>query len=126
MAQQHALRDTISLRGITATGYHGVFEHERRNGQPFVVDVVLHTDIRAAAATDDVADTAHYGELAELVRDVIGSGPYNLIETLAEKLAAAVLEGFAVAAVEITVHKPEAPIEVPFGDVSITIHRERA
>lgn len=122
----HGPRDRIALSGITAIGHHGVFEHEKRNGQPFVVDVVLHTDTRPAEASDDVADTAHYGELAERVKDVITSGPYNLIEKLAGKLAAMVLEEFDVAAVDITVHKPKAPIEVPFGDVSIQIHRERA
>ena len=118
-------RDTITLSGITAIGHHGVFEHEKRNGQPFIVDVVLHTDIRPAAASDDLADTANYGELAEQVKAVITSGPYNLIETLAEKTAAMVLRNFAVDAVDITVHKPKAPIEVPFGDVAIHIHRER-
>lgn len=119
-------RDRISLSGITAIGHHGVFEHEKRNGQPFIVDVVLHTDIRAAAASDNVADTAHYGILAERVKEVITSGPYNLIETLAERLADVVLAEFDVQAVDITVHKPKAPIEVPFGDVSIQIHREGA
>ena len=118
--------DTISLRGITATGYHGVFDHEKRDGQPFVVDIVLHTDIRPAAVSDDVLDTAHYGELAELVQAEIMAGPYDLIEKLAEVIAAAVLREFAVAAVEVTVHKPQAPIPVPFGDVSIGIYRERA
>jgi dihydroneopterin aldolase len=118
--------DRITLSGITATGYHGVFEHEKRNGQPFVVDVCLYTDIRRAAATDAIADTAHYGELAEVVKAEIMSGPYDLIETLTEKIAAAVLGGFAVQAVDVTVHKPKAPIEVPVGDVTISIHRERA
>lgn len=119
-------RDRISLSGITAIGHHGVFEHEKRNGQPFVVDVVLYTDIRTAEASDDVADTAHYGELAERVKDEITAGPYNLIEKLAGKMATMVLAEFDVAAVDIAVHKPKAPIEVPFGDVSIHIHRERA
>lgn len=119
-------RDRICLSGITAIGHHGVFEHEKRNGQPFVVDVVLYTDIRTAEASDEVTDTAHYGELAERVKDEITAGPYNLIEKLAGRLATMVLTEFDVAAVDITVHKPKAPIEVPFGDVSIHIHRERA
>jgi 7,8-dihydroneopterin aldolase/epimerase/oxygenase len=118
-------RDRIALSGITAVGYHGVFDHERREGQPFVVDVVLHTDIRAAAESDDLAKTANYGELAEQVADIIAGEPLNLIETLAERLARHVLDSFAVAAVEVTVHKPQAPIQVPFGDVAITIYRER-
>ena len=92
-------RDTISVTGITATGHHGVFDHEKRDGQPFVVDVVLHTDIRPAAASDDLADTANYGALAGRVADLVGSGPYDLIETLAERLAGMVLAEFAVEAV---------------------------
>ncbi|GHD10779.1 dihydroneopterin aldolase [Zhihengliuella salsuginis] len=120
------MADRITLTGITATGHHGVFEHEKREGQPFVVDVVLHTDIRPAAAGDDLTRTTHYGELAELVVQHIESGPFDLIETLTENIAAAVLGGFErVDAVDVTVHKPKAPIEVPFGDVAITIHRER-
>lgn len=118
--------DTITLSGITAVGYHGVFEHEKRDGQPFTLDVVLHTDIRRAAATDNVADTAHYGELGELVVTQIQDGPWDLIETLAEKTAAAILAAFStVMGVEVIVHKPKAPITVTFSDVTIHIYRER-
>lgn len=118
--------DVIKLSGITAVGYHGVFDHERRDGQPFTIDVALHTDIRAAAAADDLALTAHYGELAEGVKEIITGEPVNLIETLAERIAGYVLATFSIAAVEVTVHKPQAPIEVPFGDVTITIYRENS
>ena len=121
-----ALRDRIRLSGLRATGYHGVFEHERRDGQEFTVDLVLYTDLRPAAAADDLTLTAHYGELAEQVCAIIAGDPVNLIETLAERIAAAVLAGFSVVeAVDVTVHKPHAPITVPFGDVEIQIHRER-
>lgn len=120
------MTDRISLTGIRATGYHGVFEHEKREGQPFVVDLVLHTDIADAAATDDLTQTADYGAVAQVVHDQIQAGPYDLIETLTERIAADVLRGFAsVSAVDVTVHKPKAPIPVPFGDVAITIHRTR-
>ncbi|WP_205163981.1 dihydroneopterin aldolase [Arthrobacter roseus] len=118
--------DRITLSGIKAVGYHGVFEHERRNGQPFMVDVVLHTDIRAAAASDDIEETSNYGELAEQVKSIITGEPCNLIETLAERIASSILASFDVAAVDVTVHKPKAPIEVPFGDVSVSISRGRA
>ncbi|WP_237740761.1 dihydroneopterin aldolase [Crystallibacter crystallopoietes] len=118
-------RDIITLAGITAVGYHGVFDHERANGQPFTVDIALHTDTRAAAASDDLADTANYGELAEGVQAVITGEPVNLIETLAERIAGSVLADFPVAAVEVTVHKPKAPIEVPFSDVTVRIYREQ-
>ena len=122
-----APRDRITLSGITATGFHGVFPHERRDGQPFVVDLVLFTDLGPAAATDDLTLTAHYGEVAERVVEVITGEPLNLIEALAGRIADAVLADFSVlAAVEVTVHKPKAPIAVEFGDVAVTIHRERA
>jgi dihydroneopterin aldolase len=117
--------DTIRLSGIAAVGFHGVFEHEQRNGQPFLVDVVLHTDVAAAAATDDLALTANYGEVAGEVRDLITGDICNLIETLAERIAARILARFQVAAVEVTVHKPRAPIEVTFADVAVSIYRER-
>lgn len=119
--------DTITLTGITAQGFHGVFEEERRNGQPFVVDLVLHADLRPAGISDDLTKTAHYGILAEQVTAIIGGEPLNLIEALAERIAEAVLGGFGtVEAVEVTVHKPQAPITVPFGDVAVTIRRSRA
>lgn len=119
-------QDTITLSGITAVGHHGVFDHERRDGQPFIVDVVLHLDLRPAGTSDDLTRTAHYGELAEQVADIIAGDPLNLIEALAERIASHVLGAFDVEAVEVAVHKPEAPIEVPFEDVTVSIFRERA
>lgn len=118
--------DTVTVSGITATGHHGVFDHERRDGQPFVADLVLHLDLQPAGTTDDLTQTAHYGELAELVHGIIAGKPFQLIEALAETIAAAVLGSFPVAAVDVTVHKPKAPIHVPFGDVSVTLRRSRA
>lgn len=120
-----ARQDKITLTGITAVGHHGVFEHERRDGQPFIVDVVLHLDLRPAGRSDDLTQTAHYGELAEQVTEIITGEPLNLIEALAERIASSILSSFAVEAVEVTVHKPKAPIEVPFGDVAVSIFRER-
>lgn len=119
--------DTITLTGITAIGYHGVFDYEKRDGQPFIVDAVLQTDISAAAATDDLTKTAHYGEVAETIAALIRGDSFDLIETLTVRIAEAILAGFpGVSAVEVTVHKPKAPIQVPFGDVSITAFRSRA
>lgn len=121
-----AAGDTITLRGITGHGFHGVFAEERRDGQPFVVDVVLHADLRPAGTTDDLTLTAHYGDLAEQVVRDIGRDPLDLIEALAERIAAGILASFAVVdAVEVTVHKPQAPIAVPFGDVAVSIRRSR-
>lgn len=118
--------DQITLSGVTAVGHHGVLDFERRNGQPFVVDAVLHLDFSRAAASDDVLDTAHYGEVAECIRGWITGEPLNLIEALAVRIAGDVLAKFpVVAAVDITVHKPKAPIAVEFGDVSVSVRRTR-
>lgn len=117
--------DLITLTGVAAFGRHGVLDFERRDGQPFVVDAVMHTDFGAAASSDDLARTASYAEVAERIVEIVEGEPVDLIETLAVRLADTILAEFPVAAVELTVHKPKAPIAVPFGDVSVTVFRER-
>ncbi len=118
--------DRITLTGVRAFGYHGVYADEKREGQEFVVDAALSLSLRRAAETDDVVDTVHYGELAERLVAVVEGEPVDLIETLAQRLADAALDDARVDAVTITVHKPQAPITVPFGDVAVTITRGRA
>ncbi len=118
--------DQIALTGLRVFGRHGVLGHERRDGQHFVVDLAMTVDASVAAHSDDVADTVHYGEVAERVAQLVGGEPVNLIETLAVRIADAVLEGWPVHTVTVTVHKPEAPIEVPFDDVAVTVTRGRA
>jgi len=118
--------DRIGLHGLRATGHHGVYAHERVAGQTFVVDVVLSVDARRAAASDEVTDTVHYGELAEQVVAVVEGEPVNLIETLASRIADLCLASPVVASAEVTVHKPEAPVTVPFDDVTVTVVRSRA
>lgn len=117
------MSDRIALTGLRVRGFHGVFPEERRDGQDFVVDVTLHVDLRPAAATDDLTLTVHYGELAEQLARVIEGEPVDLIETLAERLAQVCLAHAAVTAVEVTVHKPSAPIARDFTDVSVTVRR---
>lgn len=117
--------DRITLRGLSVRGHHGVFPHERENGQTFVVDLVLCVDTSAAAATDDLARTVHYGVIAEQVAAVVAGEPVDLIETLAQRVADTCLGHETVEEVEVTVHKPEAPITVPFEDVTVTITRRR-
>ena len=105
-----------------------MFAHERAEGQEFVVDAALYLDgavVQRAAVTDDVTDTVHYGEVAVRIAEIIGGDPVNLIETLAERIATAVLEGWPVHMVRITVHKPQAPIPVPFDDVTVSVTRVR-
>ncbi|WP_116245515.1 dihydroneopterin aldolase [Nocardiopsis sp. FIRDI 009] len=119
------MADRIALRGLRARGYHGVFDFERREGQDFVVDAVLHLDVAPAAASDDVGDTVHYGLLAERLVEIVRGEPVNLIETLAERLAAECLAESPVREVELTVHKPSAPIPHEFADVAVTVTRSR-
>lgn len=117
--------DEIALTGLRVFGRHGVYDHERRDGQDFVIDLVLRLDTRPAAASDDVADTVHYGELAERVAAIVGGDPVDLVETLADRIAREVLADRRVDAVRVTVHKPDAPIPLTFADVAVTIERRR-
>ncbi|WP_026877696.1 dihydroneopterin aldolase [Jiangella gansuensis] len=117
--------DRIELRGLTATGRHGWFSHERETGQLFRVDVSLGVDTRAAARSDDLTDTVDYGSLADRVVGLVEGEPVRLVETLAQRIADLCLEDPRVEDAEVTVHKPEAPITVPFDDVTVTIRRAR-
>jgi dihydroneopterin aldolase len=119
------MRDRISLTGLRVWGWHGVHDFERAQGQDFVVDVQLEVDLAPAAASDRVTDTVHYGELADALVKVVAGEPVNLIETLADRLAAVCLVDGRVAAATVTVHKPQAPIAHDFADVAVTIRRER-
>jgi 7,8-dihydroneopterin aldolase/epimerase/oxygenase len=118
--------DRVALRGLKARGHHGVFPREREEGQTFLVDVVLGLDTRPAAAGDDLEKTVHYGIVAEEVVAIVEGEPVNLVETLAERIAVSCLAHEAVQEVEVCVHKPDAPITVPFDDVTVTITRSRA
>ena len=119
------MSDRITLRGLRAFGRHGVYAEERALGQHFVVDVELMLDAAVAARSDDVGDTVHYGELAAEVVRVVEGEPVNLLETLAGRIADVCLGHPRVEAVEVTVHKPEAPVGVALDDVSVTIQRSR-
>ena len=117
------MSDVITITGIRSFGRHGVFEHERIDGQEFSVDIVARVDMRAAATSDDLADSVDYGAMAQLAHDVLAGEPVNLIETVAERIAVGLLAMPGVLGVEVTVHKPKAPIPVPFADVSVTVVR---
>ncbi|WP_243062210.1 dihydroneopterin aldolase [Humibacter sp. RRB41] len=116
--------DRITLTGLRVRAHHGVFEFEREQGQDFVIDVTAWLDLGPAARGDELAATVHYGELAEAVTDAVTSDPVDLIETVAERVARVVLS-FPAERTEVTVHKPDAPISVPFGDVAVTVVRDR-
>ena len=115
--------DIIMLTGIRGHGHHGVFPAERRDGQEFIVDINVHLASSKAAKSDALADTVNYAVVADLVHERIIGEPVDLIETLAENIAAAVLSLSGVSSVEVTVHKPQAPITVPFDDVALRIVR---
>lgn len=117
--------DRITLHGLRVRGRHGVHAFERADGQDFVVDAALDVDTAAAAASDALADTVDYGALAAELAAVVAGEPVALIETLAERLAAACLAHAGVRAAEVTVHKPQAPVPVPVDDVTVRIRRER-
>ncbi|MDG3009307.1 dihydroneopterin aldolase [Rhodococcus sp. D2-41] len=117
--------DRIELRGLRVRGFHGVFDHEKRDGQDFLVDLTVWLDLSVAAASDDLADTLDYGALAQLAAAVIAGPPKDLIEAVAGEIADGVLVDGRAEAVEVTVHKPSAPIPLTFADVAVTAYRTR-
>jgi len=117
--------DTIRLRGLRVFAHHGVLAEEQSAGQEFAIDVTIHADLATAASTDDLADTIDYGTLAAAIHDRVSSERWNLIERVAGRVADLVLEDERVASVEVRVHKPAAPISVPFDDVVIEMRRSR-
>lgn len=119
------MTDRITLTGLRVFGRHGVFEHEKRAGQEFVVDITAWLDLAEAAASDDLQQTLHYGELAQLAADIVAGEPADLIESVAGKIAEKVMKDERLHAVEVTVHKPSAPIPLTFDDVAVTVHRAR-
>jgi dihydroneopterin aldolase len=117
--------DRIVLRGLRVRGHHGVHDHERRDGQDFVVDVTVWLDLAAAGASDDLADTLDYGELARRAAAIVAGPPADLIEVVAARVADDVLTDPRVGAVEVVLHKPQAPIPLDFVDVAVVVHRTR-
>ena len=119
------MTDELALTGLECWGHHGVFEHERREGQRFVIDLVLGVDTTAAAASDDLSATVDYGSLALSVQAAVEKDPVDLIETLAQRIAGVCLLDSRVEWARVTVHKPDAPIEATFSDVVLTITRSK-
>lgn len=118
--------DEITLTGLRVFGHHGVYAEEKRDGQVFVVDLTMYVDMRTAAASDDVVDTVHYGEVADEVAAIVSGEPVDLLETLATRIADHLLTKAPVGQARVTVHKPSAPIAVPFSDVAVTIVRRKS
>ncbi len=119
------MADRIELRGLTVRGHHGVFDHERADGQEFVIDVTVWIDLAGAAASDDLADTYDYAALAQLATDIVAGPPRNLIEAVGGEIADRVMHDDRVHAVEVVVHKPQAPIPHQLTDVAVVVRRSR-
>lgn len=120
------MNDHIVLTGIHGFGYHGLFEHERSDGQDFFVDLSLSVDLTTASKTDAIKDTVNYAEITDLVVQEITSDPVNLIEKLAGRIAERVLnQHAAVISVTVTVHKPQAPVAAQLKDIAVVINRSR-
>jgi dihydroneopterin aldolase / 2-amino-4-hydroxy-6-hydroxymethyldihydropteridine diphosphokinase len=119
------MTDRIILQGISARGFHGVLDAEKSDGQDFGVDLALEVDLRRPGRSDLLAHTVNYAEVAADVVALITGPSLDLIETLADQIAAAALRRPLVQAVQVTVHKPQAPIGVPFDDVQVVVERQR-
>jgi dihydroneopterin aldolase len=118
-------KDSIRLVGIEVFARHGVLASEKEAGQAFLVDVELFLDLAKAAASDRIEDTVDYGELAKRIHDVVASERWDLIERVAGRVAEVGLDDPRVDHIKVTVHKPEAPIAVPFSNVAVTLIRHR-
>lgn len=119
------MTDELAITGIECFAHHGVFDFEKREGQTFVVDLVLGMDTRPAAASDDLADTVDYGSLTTDVKAAVESDPVDLIETVAQRIADVCLLDGRVEWARVTLHKPDAPIDATYSDVALTITRTR-
>jgi dihydroneopterin aldolase len=119
------MTDELAVTGIECYGHHGVFEFERREGQTFVIDLVLGIDTAPAAVSDDLQDTVDYGSLVAQVKAAVENDPVDLIETLAQRISGVCLLDDRVEWARVTVHKPDAPIDATFSDVALTIIRKR-
>ena len=120
------MTDELQIRGIECFGHHGVFDFERREGQVFILDLVLGLDTRLAARSDDLHDTVDYGSLVSSAKAAVENDPVDLIETLAQRIADVCLLDDRVEWAKVTVHKPDAPIDATYSDVALTITRKRS
>lgn len=117
------MADRIELLGLEAYGYHGVHDFEKADGQTFVVDIVVWTDFSASAASDDLQDTVSYVDLADIAVRTVEDERFDLIETLAARIADELVVLAGIHATEVTVHKPHAPIPHTFADVRVVARR---
>lgn len=119
-----SVMDQIRIKGLRIYARHGVFEEERKLGQSFIVDAVLNTRLQEAGEKDDLNLSTDYGAVCEKITRVMTEETCLLIEAAAERTAREILLSFpAVESLELTLHKPQAPIPLPFEDVAVRIRR---
>jgi len=119
------MNDFIEIHGIAGFGYHGLFDHERKNGQSFSVDVKIELEDKRASKSDSINDAVDYSQVVKIIYELITGEPVNLIEHLAQNIAVDLLDTFPIASVEVVVHKANAPVGVPVGDIAVRIKRKR-
>ena len=118
------MADRIELTGLECFGYHGVFEEEKKTGQPFIVDVTCWLD--TAGIEDDLSRTVNYAELADVAANIVEGPSRDLIETVAAEVAETAMQRFEILhAIKVTIHKPKAPIPRTFADVAVVARRSR-
>lgn len=120
------MTDSIRLKGMRFFGYHGVMAEETRLGQQFTVDVELQMDLRPAGLSDDLNQTLDYSQVFNQVKEIMEGPPCKLLETLAERISATLLERFPTDAVRVEVFKPGASIQGIFDKVSVDVYRRRS
>ena len=117
--------DTISITGLRLTGYHGVFDFEKQDGQEFVIDFEVHLDLSRAGESDDLSHTLGYSVLVDQVAARVTGAPVDLIEKLADDILGIVWSHPQPTRAVVTVHKPQAPVGHPVSDIAVTLDRER-
>ena len=120
------MSDRIIITGISAIGFHGVYPEERSQGQRFVVDVTLSLDLSVPGTNDHLINTVDYSKVAELIHEIIVGEPFQLIERLADEIAHRVLRTYSlVHSIEVTVHKPDAPVGISISDLAVQLTRHQ-
>lgn len=118
--------DKIIIKGLRVFAYHGVNPEEKRDGQPFELDIAARCDLRKAGRTDDLNDTVSYAKMAKTVARVMTEQSDDLLERAAQRVADAILEEYPlIQEVEVLLKKPEAPVKLDFGYMAVSITRAR-
>jgi dihydroneopterin aldolase len=118
--------DKIILTGISALGFHGVHDFEKKNGQLFSVDLEIGLDLSKAGKNDELSETVDYSTVVEMVINILTGPPVNLIEKIAELVCEEIFKSFVqVKSVTVVIHKPEAPVGANILDIAVKLERVR-